>query len=188
MNNQIFSIKFLPSSLIGQIESCLFVNVYVNRIFIKAGDTHTHVRGLHRGMYVYVCMCAPLYLVCCNCRYNNEIGLMLMRLSKLVIPENAVSHCEKRIEEHELQPVASTLPWIGSRPNGVHRPSTIGATGYAHIRMLLAVSTALVESHSRAVEHLLARVTSGSQVDCKSCSWITVALCLWHWLCSPLAR
>lgn len=41
---------------------------------------------------------------------------MLMRLPKLVIPENAVAHCEKRIEECELQPVTSTLPWIGSRP------------------------------------------------------------------------
>lgn len=184
MNKQIFSIKFLPSSLIGQIESCVFVNVYVNRIFIKAGDTHTYICTYVYGVCMHVCV-PPLYLICCNCRYKNEIGLMLMRLSKLVIPENAVSHCEKRIEEHKLQPVASTLPWIVSRPNG---PSAIGATGYAHIRMLLAVSTALVESHSRAVEHLLARVASGSQVECKSCSWITVALCLWHLLCWPLAR
>lgn len=106
-SNRVISIKFLPSSLIGQIESCPFVNVYVNRIFIKAEDAHT---------YIHMSMCAPLYLACCNCRFNNEIGLMLMRLPKLVIPENAVSHCEKRIEECELQPVTSTLPWIGSRP------------------------------------------------------------------------
>lgn len=55
-NNRVFSIKFLPSSLIGQIESCLFVNVYVNRIFIKAEDAHTY-----KHMSVNMCVCAFVF-------------------------------------------------------------------------------------------------------------------------------
>lgn len=55
-SNRVFSIKFLPSSLIGQIESCLFVNVYVNRIFIKVRDAHTYIH-----MSMYMCVCAFVF-------------------------------------------------------------------------------------------------------------------------------